>query len=292
MIRSFLKENNITGVIGLGGFGSGAAVYEGHQLGLKTAFMQPDFVPGRANQWLSKYSEKIFVQWEGTQQYFERPVDVVGVPLKKIYTQITGPERARLREEGLKEFGLSADRKTLLITGGSTGAKSLNSAAMRAISDFESKIVETWQILHLTGSSDYERISKLYQMAGDRARYVKVLPYSNRMDLAYSLADLAICRAGAITLAELTAATVPSILLPYPYHKDNHQAKNANVLVQAGAAIMISDDKEAGPETVGGLNRSLQTLLFDDNARTSMVRGAETLRRTDAAEKVARWLVG
>jgi len=135
MIRSYLKENNVAGVIGLGGFGSGAAVYEAHRMGLRTAFLQPDFVPGRANKWLSQYSEKIFVQWDGTQQYFDRPVDVVGVPLKKVYTQIAGGEKAKLREEGLKEFRLVADRKTLLITGGSTGARSMNMASIRALAD-------------------------------------------------------------------------------------------------------------------------------------------------------------
>jgi len=291
MIRSYLKEGNISGVIGLGGFGSGAAVYEARQMGLKTAFLQPDFVPGRANKWLSGYADKIFVQWEGTQQFFDRPVDVVGVPMKKVYAQITGPERARLREEALKEFELSVDRKTLLITGGSTGAQSLNIASLRAMADFAEKMVDTWQVLHLTGAKDFDRIRGMYKLADKKAR-VKVLPYSSRMDLAYSLADVAICRAGAITLAELTAATVPSILLPYPYHRDNHQAKNANVLVQAGAAVMVNDDKVAGPQTVEDLKQALRKVLTDDTVRANMVRGAETLRRVDAAQKVARWLTG
>jgi len=291
MIRSYLKEGNISGVIGLGGFGSGAAVYEARQMGLKTAFLQPDFVPGRANKWLSGYADKIFVQWEGTQQFFDRPVDVVGVPMKKVYAQITGPERARLREEPLKEFELSVDRKTLLITGGSTGAQSLNIASLRAMADFAEKMVDTWQVLHLTGAKDFDRIRGMYKLADKKAR-VKVLPYSSRMDLAYSLADVAICRAGAITLAELTAATVPSILLPYPYHRDNHQAKNANVLVQAGAAVMVNDDKVAGPQTVEDLKQALRKVLTDDTVRANMVRGAETLRRVDAAQKVARWLTG
>jgi len=129
-------------------------------------------------------------------------------------------------------------------------------------------------------------------MGGRKAEHVRVYPYTNRMDLAYSVADLAICRAGAITLAELTAAAVPSILLPYPFHRDNHQLKNAEVLAKAGAAVIVEDDKVVGDQTVGDLKRVLQKTLFDDTERANMVRGAETLRKLNAAEKVARWLIG
>ncbi len=284
MIREYLRNEKIAGVLGLGGFGSGAAVFEGAKIGLRTAFLQPDFVPGRANQWLSKSAGKIFVQWEGTQHYFSRPVDVVGVPLRKAICQL--PDRA----EAIQSIGLQPGRKNLVIVGGSTGARSLNEAAVKVILEFAGRISSGWQVLHITGTSDFERVKLLYN--GFSGLNVKILPYCDRMDQVWSLADLAICRAGAITLAELTAARVPSILLPYPYHRDNHQAKNGNVLVGAGAARMIADDKVAGPQTVGELREALQNIFSDDTIRETMVRGAETLRRVDAAEKVARWLIG
>jgi UDP-N-acetylglucosamine--N-acetylmuramyl-(pentapeptide) pyrophosphoryl-undecaprenol N-acetylglucosamine transferase len=253
---------------------------------LRTAFLQPDYVPGRANQWLSKYAGKIFVQWAGTQEYFSRPVEVVGVPLRKSISQL--PDR----EESIRQMGLKTGLKNLVIVGGSTGARSLNEAAVKVLAGLAGagKIPAGWQILHITGSGDFERVRELYQ--GFTAAPFKVMPYCDRMDQAWALADLGICRAGAITLAELTAARVPSILLPYPYHRDNHQAKNGHVLVQAGAARMITDDKVAGPQTVGDLTQAVGNILSDEGVRKDMVRGADSLRRVDAAEKVAGWLSG
>jgi len=104
--------------------------------------------------------------------------------------------------------------------------------------------------------------------------------------------DAAVCRAGAITLAELTAAQVPAVLLPYPYHRDNHQAKNADVLVNAGAAVMVTDDKVAGSATVDNLRDALAKIVTNETVRTGMVQAAGSLHRVDAAEKVARWLTG
>jgi UDP-N-acetylglucosamine--N-acetylmuramyl-(pentapeptide) pyrophosphoryl-undecaprenol N-acetylglucosamine transferase len=283
-IREYLKKENVSAVLGLGGFGSGAAVYEGARLGLRTGFLQPDFVPGRANQWLSKYAGKIFVQWEGTGKYFRRPVEVVGVPLRKDICRL--PDRG----ESVRQIGLQPGLKTLVVVGGSTGARSLNEAVVKVLSDLSGNIPSGWQILHITGTSDFDRIQGLYQGLGDWP--CRVMPYCDRMDQVWSLADLAICRAGAITVAELTAARVPSLLLPYPYHRDNHQAKNGKVLVEAGAARLIEDDKVAGPGTVGELRQALQNIFFDDSIRQAMVRGAEALRRVDAAEKVAEWLIG
>ena len=292
LVRRWLKENKIVGVLGLGGFGSGAAVYAASKLGLRTAFLNPDFVPGRANAWLSEYSEKIFVQFAGTQQYFHRPVEVVGVPLRSNICRLAGPDRADLRRQALTEFGLDPAKKTLVIMGGSTGARSLNSAAVKALGELADRMAGAWQVLHVTGSADYERVragETYHTLAGVT---VKTAPYTDRMDLAWAMADAAICRAGAITLAELTAAQVPSVLLPYPYHRDNHQAKNADVLVRAGAAVMVTDDKVAGPETVGNLRDALARILCDETVRSSMVQSAATLRRVDAAERVARWLIG
>ncbi|MFA5863383.1 MAG: UDP-N-acetylglucosamine--N-acetylmuramyl-(pentapeptide) pyrophosphoryl-undecaprenol N-acetylglucosamine transferase [Phycisphaerae bacterium] len=328
-IREWLKKNEIAAVLGLGGFGSGAAVYEASKLGLRTAFLNPDYVPGRANQWLSKYSNKIFVQWSGTQEYFNRPVEVVGVPLRKSICSLAGSGRTVLKTHGLQEFGLSPDKKTLVITGGSTGARSLNEAVVKVITDLADQMASGWQVLHITGNSDFDRTREAYSSVknlitvqtpivprsacptvllghgwasqpwhngGEAERlqnlFVKILPYSNRMDLAWAVADLAICRAGAITLAELTTAGIPAILLPYPFHRDNHQAKNANVLVQAGAAIMVDDDKIAGLQTVEQLKQAVQNIVFDDSQRLNMVKGAKTLQQVDAAEKVSRWMIG
>jgi UDP-N-acetylglucosamine--N-acetylmuramyl-(pentapeptide) pyrophosphoryl-undecaprenol N-acetylglucosamine transferase len=290
LIKNWIRENQIAGVLGLGGFGSSAALQVGAKFGLKTAFLNPDFVPGKANQWLSKFSDEIFVQWQGTSQYFDRPVSVVGVPLRKNILDLATPARTEIRKKAAAEFGLSHEMKTIVIMGGSTGARSLNKAVVGVLKDLASQIAGRWQVLHITGGADFDRIRETYR-SFDKLT-VQTLSYTDHMDLAWALADMAICRAGAITMAELTAVGIPSIVLPYPYHKDNHQAKNANVVVEAGGSIMIEDDKVAGPKTTSELRASLEKTLFDEAVRMKMIEGTRTLQRLDSAEKVARWFLG
>ena len=292
LVRRWLKQNKIAGVLGLGGFGSGAAVYVGSKLGLRTAFLNPDFVPGRANTWLSNYAGKIFVQFEGTQRYFSRPVDVVGVPLRNNICRLAGPDRSELRRQALAEFGFDPNQKTLVVMGGSTGARSLNSAVVKALGDLADRMAGRWQVFHVTGGADYERVRVSETYRNMTGVTLKTAPYTDHMDLAWAMADAAVCRAGAITLAELTAAQVPAVLLPYPYHRDNHQAKNADVLVNAGAAVMVTDDKVAGSATVDNLRDALAKIVTNETVRTGMVQAAGSLHRVDAAEKVARWLTG
>ncbi|NLE29020.1 MAG: UDP-N-acetylglucosamine--N-acetylmuramyl-(pentapeptide) pyrophosphoryl-undecaprenol N-acetylglucosamine transferase [Phycisphaerae bacterium] len=289
LIKNWIRENQIVGVLGLGGFGSSAALQVGAKLGLKTAFLNPDFVPGKANQWLSKYSDEIFVQWQGTEPYFNRPVRVIGVPLRQNILDLAGAARAEVRKRAVEKFALDPELKTLVIMGGSTGARSLNNAVVNVLRDLDSQLAGCWQVLHITGAADFNRISESYRSMEKLT--VKILAYTDQMDLAWSPADLAICRAGAITLAELTAVGIASILLPYPYHKDNHQARNANVVVQAGGSIMIEDDKVAGPKTTGELRSALEKVLFDEACRLRMIAGAKTLQRLDSAQNVARWFL-
>jgi UDP-N-acetylglucosamine--N-acetylmuramyl-(pentapeptide) pyrophosphoryl-undecaprenol N-acetylglucosamine transferase len=289
-IKRWIKENGIEGVLGLGGFGSGAAMQVGSKLGLRTAFLNPDVVPGRANQWLTPYAEKIFVQWQDTQQYFLKPVDVVGVPLRKAIYALAGPERGKAKAEAYIQFGLDPHRKTLVIMGGSTGARSLNNAVVKVIKELAGRIGDSWQVLHIIGRGDFDQMAGAYDGFGKIM--VKTIAYLDHMEQAWAMADAAICRAGAITLAELTAVGIPSILLPYPYHRDNHQAKNANVLVRAGAAVMVNDDKIAGEQTTCDLRTALERILLEESERLGMIDKTKTLQRLDAACVVARWLLG
>jgi len=289
-IKRWIKDNGIEGVIGLGGFGSGAAMQVGSKLGLRTAFLNPDVVPGRANQWLTPYAEKIFVQWQDTQQYFLKAVDVVGVPLRRSIIKLAGPERAKVKAESYIQFGLEPQKKTLVVMGGSSGARSMNLAVIKVIKELSERIGESWQVLHIIGRNDFDQLSGAYDGFGKIA--VKTVDYLDSMDQAWAIADAAVCRAGAITLAELTAVGVPSVLLPYPYLRDNHQAKNANVLVRAGAAVMVEDDKIAGEKTTYDLRISLEKIMFDEPTRLEMIEKSKTLQRLDAAAVIARWLLG
>jgi UDP-N-acetylglucosamine--N-acetylmuramyl-(pentapeptide) pyrophosphoryl-undecaprenol N-acetylglucosamine transferase len=219
-----------------------------------------------------------------------KAVDVVGVPLRRSIIKLAGPEREKVKAESYTQFGLEPQKKTLVVMGGSSGARSLNLAVIKVIKELSERIGETWQVLHIIGRNDFDQLSGAYDGFGKIA--VKTVDYLDSMDQAWAIADAAVCRAGAITLAELTAVGVPSVLLPYPYLRDNHQAKNANVLVRAGAAIMVEDDKIAGEKTTYDLRVTLEKILFDESKRLEMIEKSKTLQRLDAAEIVARWLLG
>ncbi len=146
-----------------------------------------------------------------------------------------------------------------------------------------------WQIIHLAG---------MEQAAGVRAAYakfpgvrVKVMDYCDDMGSLWAVADVAIARAGASTCAELTACGVPSILLPYPYHKDLHQRANALELVNAGAAVLVEDAKEARANA-GAIQKALETLMYEDAKRREMAQAARRAGKPQAADAIAGEILG
>lgn len=291
LCREAFQKRRPAAVVGAGGYASGPPVHAALKLGIPTFLLNPDAVPGRANQHLARKGRLrgIFAQWEVTRKHLppQAPVHVTGCPVRPMFRPCARPDRADV----LRSFGLSPELRTLLVTGASQGARTVNDAILRltATLDFSG-----WQILHLAGAADAERVAKAYGQDGVSAAkprvLVKVMPFTDRMGEAMLACDLIVSRAGASTLAEILAIGKPSVLMPYPFHRDEHQVHNAMVLVDAGAAVLVRDAKEANVNAER-LSPALQPLLADDAKRERMGRAARSLDRPDAADCIARQLV-
>ena len=280
--RLLLKTARPVVVLGTGGFASAPAVLAGHRLGLPVALVNVDAVVGRANRLLARFADRVFVQFEETTAQF-RPagsVKVVGCPLRKGFAQ---PDRSR----AITQLGLDPARKTLLITGASSGAASVN-RAMEHILPRLAQFASDWQIVHLTGLRDHERCRRAYDAASIAHALVD---YYDEMPDLYAAADLLVGRAGAVSVAEYAAAGLPAVCLPYPYHRDRHQLRNAQPLVAAGAAVIVDDRPDDPEQTAEQLHEHLYVLMRDAARRRAMAEAAGKLARPAAAETIARWLV-
>lgn len=279
--RRLLAELRPTAVLGLGGYGAGPAVVAAHALGIRAAILNPDARPGRANRYLARRAELVVLQWEVSRRHFPEGTRCVvwGCPIRAEFA-------AADRADGRRHFGLDPERPTLLVTGASQGARSINLAMQRVWPRFLAAHPD-WQLLHLTGAAAEEQTRAAYAAAGVRAR---VLAFTHEAWLALAAADVVVSRAGASTLAELTALGRPSILLPYPYHRDRHQFANAEVLAQRGAALVVEDRRD--PLADGGPLLAALERLSDPGLRATMSDIARQLGRPDAAQRVAQWLVG
>jgi len=267
-------------VIGTGGMASVPAIREAHRLGVPTALFNPDAVPGRANRHLCTRADVVFVQWEDTVAAFpaETRVEVTGCPVRASFNQAN-------REKGFTRFKLDRNLKTLVITGASQGAHSVNEAVIE-IADRVLRSVG-WQILHLTGEADHPTVRQRYESLSLPA---VAIDYTDDMADALALADLVVSRAGASTLAELTAVGRASVLMPYPYHRDEHQTANARCLVRAGAARIVKDNVDV-EVNAPALWAALEPLLSDDHARTAMADAAHRIGRGNAALRIADSLI-
>lgn len=273
-------------VIGSGGYGSAPAISVARRMGIPTAILNPDAIPGKANRYLGSKVDAIFVQWPVTRRHFRRkaPVRVVGCPVR---AEFSGTNRAA----GIERFGLDPCKKTLLITGASQGARSINDAVV-AIFETHSGAPGLsagfgggagWQFLHLTGATDYEQVRAAYE---SRSVAGRVLAYTEHMADALAAADLVVSRAGASTLAEITAVGRASVLMPYPHHRDRHQSANAAVLAEAGAAVVV-EDRLSASKNAPVLGKVLSQLMLDNEARGEMAARASILGTTGAAATIA-----
>ncbi len=270
-------------VVGTGGMAAAPAVREAFRVGIPTALFNPDAIPGKANRHLTSRTHCVFAQFEQTIAHFPHEVEVsiCGCPVRPEF------QTAR-REEGIKSFGLDPSLKTLLITGASLGARTVNQAVIANADYFES--CEGWQVLHLTGQSDFEMVKSAYQ--GTPGKRTKVVAYTEDMALAMSAADLIVSRAGGSTLAEILAMGRASILMPYPFHRDQHQVANARCLSDVGAAELVMDAIET-KINAATLRAALQEAMHNDDRRRHMAANAQRMGalRRNAASDIAHRLL-
>jgi len=290
-----MNERNVGVVVGLGGYGSFPAVWVGKGR-VPTAMLNPDAVPGKANRFLAGRVGMVFAQWEVSRQYLKhcRSVQVTGCPLKREMAQAATVKREggqawqQLRTRAYEAFRLEPDRLTLLVTGASQGARNVNQAMGRLVRQL-ARFNDRWQILHQTGAGQLAATQQLYRRFCSLP--YRLLEFCDRMELAYSAADVVVCRAGAVTLAEVTAMGLPAVMLPYPYHRDQHQRRNAEVLAGAGAGVLVVDEAENVERTSAQLYEALIPLISDEEARRRYSQCSQALGKLDAAKQIAQWIV-
>jgi UDP-N-acetylglucosamine--N-acetylmuramyl-(pentapeptide) pyrophosphoryl-undecaprenol N-acetylglucosamine transferase len=256
-------------------------VVAARSLGIRTGILNPDAIPGRANRYLARRADLVALQWDTSRAQFPERTNcqTLGCPIRAGFA-------AADREEGLRRFGLAADRPVLLVTGASQGARTVNRVTQLVWPQFFREHPD-WQLLHLSGPLDEEETRAAYAAASVPA---KVLAFTHEMSLALAAADAVVSRAGASTLAELTALGLPAVLLPYPYHRDRHQHANAQVLVDAGAAMLV-EDRLAPTENLPPVLAAVERLA-DPAIRRKMGQAARQLGRPGAAARVAEWMAG
>ena len=284
--ENFFAHSRVSAVLALGGYAAAPASYVASAQHIPLALLNPDAKMGLANRYLAKRASAIFTQWPmELDSAGEQKCVVTGVPLRPSLFH-------RSREKALTALGLSPDRRTLVITGASLGAGTINDAWCRLMADTQMlKVLQNpaapWQVLHLTGTSQYEKVRGV--SAASAVGWWKVMDYCDDMGNVWAAADMAITRAGAGLCAELEACGVPAILLPYPYHRDRHQHANAQRLAAHGAAVILEDQCDAAANSEA-IKKTLLELLVADGRRKAMREAGLANGKTEAAGQIARWL--
>ncbi len=269
-------------ITGVGGFIAAPACLAAHKLKMPVVLLNIDIVPGRANKIISRWANEIFLQFEDTRQYFSKrkaKINVVGCPLRSGFEN---PEPDKVSSE----LGLDENKKTLLITGASSGSENINRTVCSLLEKL-SIFANDWQIIHLTGGANYDKVVQKYTEAKIGH---KVLSYFDDMPNLLAASDLVVGRSGAVSVAEYAAASVPSICMPYPYHKDRHQYLNAGKLVEAGAAVIV-DDLPDEKERQGWLWEELEELMKDETKLREMRKACKSIVRLDAGLKITEKLL-
>jgi len=267
-IRSFGPDV----VVGTGGYASVSMVVAAILTGTPRVLQEQNSVPGLVNRRLARFADLVLLAFTESRSAIPGGADaaVIGNPLRRLPL----PDRAA----GARFFGLEPHRRTVLVIGGSRGARSLNSAAVDAARQLAGE--GDVQFLLLTGELEHDRIKGASEGLGSG---VAVRAYVEDVQHAYAVADIAVARAGASSVCELAAFAVPSILVPYPYAADDHQRLNAEALQKIGGAVVVADSELTGDR----LTREIESLLNDKPRRELMQSALADWVKDDAALEAA-----
>ena len=269
--RKIIKKFKPDVVIGVGGYASAAVLRMAIAAKIPTLIQEQNSFPGITNKWLAPKVNTICVAFEGLDKYFPKDkIVLTGNPVRDKVVDIEGK-----KEKGYEFFNLKSDKPTLLITGGSLGARSVNQNILKGIKYL---VASGMQILWQTGRPFYKEAEEATKAMDN----VKVHEFIYEMDLAYAVADMLVARAGAITVSELCLVNKPAILVPLPHAAEDHQTKNAMALVNKQAAVLIPD-KDAEKLLVN----EVIALMGDDERRSVIQENLKNLGRENAAEIIA-----
>ncbi len=283
LLGSLLKAKKIIDkfgpdiVVGVGGYASGPTLKMAQVKNIPTVIQEQNSYPGITNKLLAGKADRIFVAYPKMDQYFpEDKLKLTGNPVRKDIMDVSS-----FRNEAMMHFGLDSSKKTILVFGGSLGARSINKAILSQYLLMMNRddIQMIWQV----GSIYYDEYRSC---ALSQLQNVKVLPFIDRMDLAYAAADVVACRAGALTISELMLVGKPSILVPSPNVAEDHQTKNAQALVNEEAATMVLD-KDAS----ANLLPSIFNLLDNPSKQQDLSANLKAMAKPEAREIIAQEII-
>jgi UDP-N-acetylglucosamine--N-acetylmuramyl-(pentapeptide) pyrophosphoryl-undecaprenol N-acetylglucosamine transferase len=270
LCRAIYRKFKPQVVLGMGGFTSTAPVLAGRMRGISTFIHESNAIPGKANRLTARMVRAVLLGFKECAPFFPKNrTEVTGTPIR---TELKPLDRQIARQK----LGLRHDLTTLLVMGGSQGASGINQAMIKALPALHDLPM---QVIHLAGMRDERLVADNYQREKIPAF---VTAFHHRMEELYSAADLSIARSGAASLAELAAFSLPAILIPYPYAAEDHQTRNAEIFVRAGAAVAIKESEISGDF----LARKIRELLQDRQVVERMSQNAARLAPTNAAERV------
>jgi len=281
--RNIIRRSNVGAVVATGGFVAAPAIWAAGKMGVPIAMMSLDAVAGKANRHLASRATALFSVYPDPRW---PQATLIGLPLPREAIGPDDPAAAR------RQLDLDPQRDTLLVTGGSLGAQTINQMMIGLLGTVPvRKALADWQVLHLAGPAAAGKpilaeLRTAYQKAKVAAR---IETFCNAMGLAWSAASLAVARAGANTVAEVWANCTPTIFLPYPYHRDQHQRRNAEPLADLDGAVLSRDliDPQANTKQLTG---PLSALLSNPAQRQHMARRLRETRPANGAQIIARWV--
>lgn len=243
-------------------------------------------VPGLANRLAARWADRVAVTFPGSADRFHRPERsvVTGNPVR---SDVLDLDREARRASARSRFRLAPDVPTLLVFGGSQGARTLNRAVIQAHGRWGDTRL---QVLHAAGRGGYAQAASSWEQAraSSSGPRTELVDFIDEMADAYAAADVVVCRAGATSIAELTALGIPAVLVPYPHATADHQMENARALERAGGAVVIEDTALDGPALV----EAIRPLVDDPERFATMARASTAFGRRDAATNVARLVLG
>ncbi len=271
--RRILKSFGPQVAVGVGGYASGPLLRVAAAAGIPTLIQEQNSFPGVTNRLLASKVHKVCVAYEGMERWFpENKIVLTGNPVREAVIDIAGK-----RDEAAAYFGLDGSKPTLLVIGGSLGARTINQSIEAALAHFAEA---GYQLIWQSGKA-YDESA---QAAVARAKHggIKQMAFIERMDLAYAIADAVVSRAGAISVSELSLTAKPTIFVPSPNVAEDHQTKNAMALVQKEAALLVRDADAAEQ-----LWPQIQQLMHDESLRVRLSNNIGLMAYPRAAEIIA-----
>ncbi len=275
--KKIVKEFNPDVAVGVGGYASGPLLKVASKFGIATVLQEQNSYPGLTNRLLAKKAKKICVAYENMDRFFpSEKIVLTGNPVRENVVEINGK-----RDEAIARFGLDPKKETLLVIGGSLGARTINHAIRSAMPLFKERNL---QVLWQTGkvySDEMKAASKQFGYDG-----IHPEAFITRMDLAYSVADCVVSRAGAISISELCLIEKPVILVPSPNVAEDHQTKNAMALVENNAAILVKD-----VNAVELLGNEIVRLFDDGEKRNELSENIARMGKRKAANSIRNEII-